>query len=68
VFYVLFGVIGLGFRGLYFCFIGFLFAEELKEDKERLQRKVDNLENRLLPPEEGRESIFNRFLNWLSGK
>jgi len=43
-------------------------VEELKEDKYRLQEKVDNLENRLLPPEKEKKSTFERFLSWLSGK
>lgn len=43
-------------------------VEELKEDKARLQEKVDNLEQRLLPPEKKQGSVLNRFLNWLSGK
>lgn len=43
-------------------------VEELREDKSRLQEKVDNLENRLLPPEEGRKGFFSQLLDWLSGK
>jgi len=39
-------------------------VEELKEDKARLQEKVDSLENRLLPPEGERRSLFQRFWEW----
>jgi len=38
--------------------------KELQKDKERLQEKVDTLEERLLPPGE-RKSPVQRFWNWL---
>ncbi len=50
-------------------------VEELKEDKTRLQAKVDNLENRLLPPEEEKEednfkdlSLVQLVKKWLTTK
>jgi len=43
-------------------------VEELKEDKARLQEKVETLEQRLLPPEKKSGNVLDRFLNWLSGK
>ncbi|MCF8012587.1 MAG: hypothetical protein K9L56_15055 [Clostridiales bacterium] len=39
-------------------------VKELKEDKARLQEKVDSLENRLLPPEREQKSPFQRFWEW----
>lgn len=39
-------------------------VEELKTDKERLQKKVDSLEQRLLPPKKS-DSAFQRFRQWL---